>query len=162
MDKFKYIIIVSVMILSTFLLIFSLFKVRELGTHTLDFVDGNIMPVVEVPVMDTTLLFLVDTGASISFIDKSVFDKHRELFEIEVDSFMVQITDLRNTDSLWVYRTHTISFNSRYKVNILSGTHLINHLKVQGCQVSGIIGKDFLINNNVIINYNKKNIRFNK
>ena len=75
---------------------------------------------------------------------------------------MVQITDLRNTDSLWVYRTHTISFNSRYKVNILSGTHLINHLKVKGCQVSGIIGKDFLINNDVIINYNKKNIRFNK
>ena len=60
------------MIFSTFLLIFSLVKVRELGTHTLDFVDGDIMPVVEVPIMDTTLLFLVDTGASISFIDNNV------------------------------------------------------------------------------------------
>lgn len=162
MSRFKYITIVLVMVFSTFLLIFSLFKVRELGTYTLDFVEGDIMPVIEVPFMDTTLLFLVDTGASISFIDKSVFDKHRELFDIEVDSFMVQITDLRNTDSLWVYRTHTTTFNSRYKVNVLSGTHLIDHLKIHGCQVSGIIGKDFLINNSVIINYDKKYIRFNK
>ena len=114
----------------------------------------NAVPIVEVKIDMTTCLLLIDTGASVSFLDAKFVETRPELkifIEkgdiIEVDSF-----EKSNKKVSKVIHTKNLTIRNATFEHILYVMPLNISFKNKELNYHGILGSDFLLEHKAIIN----------
>lgn len=129
--------------------------------RVLEFQNTRLSPVVEIEIADTTMLFLIDTGASMSFLDLKAYEDNKDKFSNIIAKFKIGVTNLMSDDSLTIYIVNGLVFGKEHEIKILD-SHIITELNKDSCNISGIIGKDYLTRNHAIINYKNKTLKLKK
>lgn len=100
--------------------------------------------------------FIVDTGSSYSFIDYGFANKFCRFYR----SINSEYCSINGVD---------VDKKSLYKVHILGKDHLMIGLNIKDIRyavypydVIGILGSDFISSNKAIIDFNKREVTFNK
>lgn len=114
------------------------------------------VPIINVQTSFGPRLFILDTGSTYSFIDYRYADKFCRFYR-NIDSEYCSIDGyIRDKKSL-------------YKVNIMNKNHLMIGFSskdiryaVYPYEVIGILGSDFISSNKAIIDFNKREVTFNK
>lgn len=123
------------------------------------------LPIIPVTIGDYCISFIVDTGATVSLIDKSVADRLGELVVIKEESnYMLSV------DGNYKEVKHKAVVN--FILNEIPFTHEFlceslyeSLIKIEtecNIQVHGILGNDFLMKNRWIIDYERLEVVQNK
>lgn len=124
------------------------------------FVYDEAMPVVNYDIGQNNTNFIVDTGSDISIIDDDYYIKHMNSFNF-IENSSSDINTVSGTVSKGVIITSTLLNDS---IPITFYITNIDNVRKEvfvrtGRQIDGILGCDFLYNNKVIIDFNKKELR---
>lgn len=144
---------VSSLILCTFLLIGCNIKTN----NSYEFAKGYDLPVVEFDVNGIHTSLLVDSGAEHSMLLDRFANKNRNRFTFSDTTYIASIT-ANGIDSICIYNTNA-SINDSLNVcfivsDISNATDELSKCSYK--EVVGILGYDFIKNNGVVFDYNKK------
>lgn len=124
------------------------------------------VPYLEVKFFDYYLIFVIDTGASESFIDGRVFNIIKDHLKVTEANSVARCVDGNEI-------TSGLSTNMRFKVNGRNCTATLQIMEQtpqafdiiaeeEGIRIHGILGIDFLTSNNLILDFcNNIIVRYN-
>lgn len=110
------------------------------------------IPVIEKVIEGQKLSFIIDSGANMSIIDSVWYSNNKNLFEhdSEINILLTGISGVINTKSKIIYT----EIDGNYVVFTTSDlSPIINNLCRQGYNIVGILGSDYLQDNNLVIDY---------
>lgn len=115
------------------------------------------IPIIQKKINNTTVSFILDSGANMSLLDSTWYHHNSELFSCD-DDIAITLTGVSGvvfTNSKIVY---TIIDDDYVVFTTSNLTPVIKNLNSQGFNVIGILGSDYLRDNYLIIDYNKQAI----
>lgn len=151
---FRYIILIFV-----FLLISCENKNNEINEFkTSIFNIENNIPVITVKLNNKKVNLIIDTGSELSIIDEKYYKKNND-FNV-IDSTMININTLNGEQINKVYIINGIVNDSiNIKLYTMDISNVINDMFIkQQIFIDGIIGVDFLYENNLIIDFKNKTL----
>lgn len=151
---FRYIILIFV-----FLLISCENKNNEINEFkTSIFNTKNNIPVITVKLNNKKVNLIIDTGSELSIIDEKYYKKNND-FNV-IDSTMININTLNGEQINKVYIINGIVNDSiNIKLYTMDISNVINDMFIkQQIFIDGIIGVDFLYENNLIIDFKNKTL----
>ena len=124
------------------------------------FFENKNHPEVKIPFLKSEIkgnyyYFILDSGANMSLIDSTWESTNEHLFEYdsEIDIMYTGITGIVSVKSKVMYT----KIDSNYVVFTTANLSLVKeNLKKQGFDIIGILGSDYLLDNQLIINYYKQ------
>lgn len=151
---FRYIILIFV-----FLLISCENKNNEINEFkTSIFNIENNIPIITVKLNNKKVNLIIDTGSELSIIDEKYYKKNND-FNV-IDSTMININTLNGEQINKVYIINGIVNDSiNIKLYTMDISNVINDMFIkQQIFIDGIIGVDFLYENNLIIDFKNKTL----
>lgn len=151
---FRYIILIFV-----FLLISCENKNNEINEFkTSIFNIENNIPVITVKLNNKKVNLIIDTGSELSIIDEKYYKKNND-FNV-IDSTTININTLNGEQINKVYIINGIVNDSiNIKLYTMDISNVINDMFIkQQIFIDGIIGVDFLYENNLIIDFKNKTL----
>ena len=151
---FRYIILIFV-----FLLISCENKNNEINEFkTSIFNIENNIPVIPVKLNNKKVNLIIDTGSELSIIDEKYYKKNND-FNV-IDSTTININTLNGEQINKVYIINGIVNDSiNIKLYTMDISNVINDMFIkQQIFIDGIIGVDFLYENNLIIDFKNKTL----
>ena len=151
---FRYIILIFV-----FLLISCENKNNEINEFkTSIFNIENNIPAITVKLNNKKVNLIIDTGSELSIIDEKYYKKNND-FNV-IDSTTININTLNGEQINKVYIINGIANDSiNIKLYTMDISNVINDMFIkQQIFIDGIIGVDFLYENNLIIDFKNKTL----
>ena len=111
-----------------------------------------------IPVNGKPCLFMIDTGAGATVIDKSKQDRFglKPTHSSDYAAGIGSVSALAGTEAMMTINGHNIQVDSLYLMDIsFVNAELKKH---QGRKVDGLLGSDFLKKHHAIIDYGKKKL----
>jgi hypothetical protein len=138
----------------TLLLFLSSCKVDNGLPETVQFTMHNNLPIMNAVINGHAVTLLIDTGASISIIDGNLY----KILDFEIEYIQgYSIMGIGGTEVLLSTKNVKTKYNGEPMIVDFKTTNLLNLRKNIG--VVGIVGGDFFIQNNIIIDYKNKVVR---
>ena len=113
------------------------------------------IPIIQKDINNKEVLFILDSGANISIIDSTWYYNNRQVFtETEdVNMVLIGISGIVSINSKIVYT----EIDEDYVVFAITDlVPVTQNLSKQGFKIVGILGSDYLMDNNLIIDYKKQ------
>ncbi len=113
----------------------------------------NDIPIINLSLDGDSYRFILDTGASISFIDKKILDKRNDLF-IKTDSSFDLVTASGEQSSHFYYKCNAVNIGNIIFSNVeVSPLDLTEMQELFDVDVSGIISLDSLPFSSLVLDY---------
>ncbi len=122
------------------------------------------MPLIAVEMEGENLCFLLDTGATLNLLDKRVFEHlnngKNELSPIEtISNFGIDGIETKVPRIEQVFKFENALFKTKF--SIFDTSTAFNKVEVEsGIQIHGILGNEFLLENEWIIDFEKQAVIF--
>ncbi len=149
----------KISILIIILLIFNIFFIKNRFPKVIPFKNSHNedirIPIIQKDINNEEVLFILDSGANISIIDSTWYHNNKQVFtEAEdVKMVLVGISGIVSINSKIVYT----EIDEDYVVfTITDLVPVTKNLSKQGFKIVGILGSDYLKDNNLIIDYKKQ------
>lgn len=149
----------KISILIIILLIFNIFFIKNRSPKVIPFKNFHNedirIPIIQKDINNEEVLFILDSGANISIIDSTWYYNNKHVFtEAEdVKMVLVGISGIVSINSKIVYT----EIDEDYVVfTITDLVPVTKNLSKQGFKIVGILGSDYLKDNNLIIDYKKQ------
>lgn len=155
----------GVIAFTLFSLLFSIRSSAQLDLSeysTLDFEFKKNLIIIKAHVNDKSANFIVDTGASISLLDKKQYKRYKFEYFVSADERLTGFggrSRLLTTSSVQ-FRLDGFDLSATYRFNASDLGELNVALSDSDTRVLGIIGSDFLKNYHAIIDYENRKIYF--
>lgn len=117
------------------------------------------LPIVNMVVNGQKTKYIVDTGSEMTIIDRKFYHKNHEAFDIDRRMlFSASTVNGVLTDS--AYMATVMVDSTRAEVVIMDIEDLIHNTYVNtGLIITGIIGSDFLFDNNAVLDFGNKTFK---
>lgn len=113
------------------------------------------IPIIKKDIKGKKVLFIVDSGANISIIDSTWYNKNKDLFGYN-ETIDMRVTGVSGEIRVKSNIVHA-EIDSNYVVFTTSDlTPVIKNLRNYGYTIVGLLGSDYLSDNNLIIDYKIK------
>ena len=149
----------KISILIIILLIANIFFIKNRFPKVIPFKNSHNedirIPIIQKDINNKEVLFILDSGANISIIDSTWYYNNRQVFtETEdVNMVLIGISGIVSINSKIVYT----EIDEDYVVfTITDLVPVTQNLSKQGFKIVGILGSDYLMDNNLIIDYKKQ------
>lgn len=124
------------------------------------------VPYLEVKFFDYYLTFVIDTGASESFIDGRVFNIIKDCLKVTESNSLARCVDGSEISSEFsaIMKFKVNGNNCKARLSVMKQTPLAFDMieKEEGIRIHGILGIDFLSSNNLILDFcNNIIVRYN-
>jgi len=145
--RVKYLILLSLLVL---------LSCKRITPKTIPFQTITGMPIIEIDVNGKRGRLLIDTGAGMSLIDSTASQAYG--YKLFKNMFVdMKIEGIGGTKNAYLVNNIELSHNGT-KINVYFESSDLRFLYLRH-GVIGIIGSDFLIQNNIIIDYQNNIIR---
>ena len=149
----------KISILIIILLIANIFFIKNRFPKVIPFKNSHNedirIPIIQKDINNKEVLFILDSGANISIIDSTWYYNNRQVFtETEdVNMVLIGISGIVSINSKIVYT----EIDEDYVVFAITDlVPVTQNLSKQGFKIVGILGSDYLMDNNLIIDYKKQ------
>lgn len=149
----------KISILIIILLISSILLIRNRSHKVIPFKNSHNedirIPIIQKDINNEEVLFILDSGANISIIDSTWYYNNKHMFtEAEdVNMILTGISGVVSINSKIIYT----EIDEDYVVfTITDLVPVTQNLNKQGFKIVGILGSDYLKDNNLIIDYKKQ------
>lgn len=119
------------------------------------------LPLIVVSMYNKNICFLIDTGSTINLLNNQVYDHFKDKIPIVSDAELIGIDGTKQSVERVI-----VDFTFEDKVysstfTIFDATLAFKQIEVDsGIQIHGILGNEFLVENEWIIDYEKKCIHY--
>lgn len=135
---------------------------RDQGCSVKGSLDSCNLLIIDANVNSKETSFIVDTGATSNFIDKSYVENNLNKKQIQISDNKVLIPNSEFVSTTTVdleFYLNDNTYNSTFIISdFLNQIEYLNEQFDSNKTICGILGNSFLIENNVIINYKTKKI----
>lgn len=149
----------KISILIIILLISNIFFIKNRSPKVIPFKNSHNedirIPIIQKDINNEKVLFILDSGANISIIDSTWYYDNKHMFTEAEDISMVLtgISGVVSVNSKIIYT----KIDEDYVVfTITDLVPVTQNLSRQGFKIVGILGSDYLKDNNLIIDYKKQ------
>lgn len=120
------------------------------------------LPLIVVSMYNKNICFLIDTGSTINLLNNQVYDHFKDKIPIVSDAELIGIDGTKQSvervivDFTFEDKVYSSSFT------IFDATLAFKQIEVDsGIQIHGILGNEFLIENEWVIDYEHLQIKYN-
>ena len=149
----------KISILIIILLISNIFFIKNRSPKVIPFKNSNNedirIPIIQKDINNEEVLFILDSGANISIIDSTWYYNNKHMFTEAEDVNMV-LTGISGVVSINSKIIYTEIDEDYVVFTITDLVPVTQNLSRQGFKIVGILGSDYLKDNNLIIDYKKQ------
>lgn len=149
----------KISILIMILLISSIFFIKNISFKVIPFKNSHNedirIPIIQKDINNEKVLFILDSGANISIIDSTWYYNNKHMFTEAEDINMV-LTGISGVVSINSKIIYTEIDEDYVVFTITNLIPVTQNLSRQGFKIVGILGSDYLKDNNLIIDYKKQ------
>lgn len=149
----------KISILIIILLIINIFFIRNRSTKVTPFKNSHNedirIPIIQKDINNEEVLFILDSGANISIIDSTWYYNNKHVF-IEAEDINMVLTGISGVVSINSKIIYTEIDEDYVVFAITDLVPVTQNLSRQGFKIVGILGSDYLKDNNLIIDYKKQ------
>jgi hypothetical protein len=149
----------KISILIIILLISSIFFIKNKSPKVIPFKNSHNedirIPIIQKDINNEEVLFILDSGANISIIDSTWYYNNKHMFTEAEDVNMV-LTGISGVVSINSKIIYTKIDEDYVVFAITDLVPVTQNLSRQGFKIVGILGSDYLKDNNLIIDYKKQ------
>lgn len=113
------------------------------------------IPIIQKDINNEEVLFILDSGANISIIDSTWYCDNKHVF-IEAEDVNMVLTGISGVVSINSKIIYTEIDEDYVVFAITDLVPVTQNLSRQGFKIVGILGSDYLMDNNLIIDYKKQ------
>lgn len=149
----------KISILIIILLISNIFFIKNRSSKVIPFKNSHNedirIPIIQKDINNEEVLFILDSGANISIIDSTWYYNNKHMFTEAEDVNMV-LTGISGVVSINSKIIYTEIDEDYVVFAITDLVPVTQNLSRQGFKIVGILGSDYLKDNNLIIDYKKQ------
>lgn len=113
------------------------------------------IPIVKKTIKGKRVLFILDSGANISIVDSAWYKKNSDLFGYS-ETISMRVTGISGAIQIKSNIVHAEIDDTDVVFTTSNISPVINNLRRHGYSIIGILGSDYLSDNNLVIDYRNK------